>query len=963
MKLDSTFLRSRVARRVSLLFILCALLPVTALAVISFTHVTSHLYEQSHARLRQASKATGMAIYERLMLLEAEMHVMIAQIDSTSAETLTGSMERFSHTLSQRYKGLAVRNDGVERVLFGQRSIPLEATETEQKHMRAGETLLTVRHVGDDPARVLMSLSVDPNRPERGSLLAEINSSYLWLGGEGVTLPALTELCVFDDRLEPLFCSFEKPVTLTSDIRTFISPSASTHFEWQDGTEGYLASFWSIPLRFQFGPPQWTVVLSEPKSGALAPLESFKWTFILVIVLTLCVVTLFTVNQIRSSLDPLGKLEEGTRRIAARDFASRVTVASDDEFGALARSFNTMAEQLGRQFKMLDTMSAIGQGILSSYESREMAHVVLTRASEALSCDAVGVALFKSGQSTGETLSTRYLFGTRQTDEHGLAFTEQDLAILNAESHHLLACGSSVPWYLEPLVQQGLSTLLVLPIVVQESCAGIMVLGYRTTGAVPEDDIGHGRQLADQVSVAISNAREIARRVQADAEAHFLANYDPLTRLANRQRFQQSVTDALSLEGVSGRGAVLLINLDRFQRVNDTFGPQAGDRVLQTIAARLERCITQHDKAKEQAMVARLGSDQFGVLLTRLPSDEESARVGQLLLESVGAPCQVGDHQIVLTASLGVALLRKDGGDVDLLIRNADTAMRAAKEKGRNSLQFYSESMNRALAARMALEQQLRQALDREEFLLHYQPQVEVSSGAIVGVEALIRWQHPERGFVSPAEFIPVAEEDESLIVSLGEWVLRTACQQQQAWSKAGWSSLYVAVNISSLQFRRPDFVEDLETILRETGADPRALELELTETVLMSDSQSAIATLKRLRAMGFRLAMDDFGTGYSSLAYLKQFPIDTIKIDRAFVQSILSESEGGAIATAVIAMGHALKLHVLAEGVETQAQLSFLREKGCHSFQGFLFSKPLSVDDITNLFRTHPRSHLPKSA
>jgi EAL domain-containing protein (putative c-di-GMP-specific phosphodiesterase class I) len=271
--------------------------------------------------------------------------------------------------------------------------------------------------------------------------------------------------------------------------------------------------------------------------------------------------------------------------------------------------------------------------------------------------------------------------------------------------------------------------------------------------------------------------------------------------------------------------------------------------------------------------------------------------------------------------------------------------------------------MNQRLAARMTLERQIRAALEREEFRLYYQPQVDVRSGAVVGVEALIRWQHPERGFISPAEFVPVAEEEEHLIVSMGEWVIRTACEQQRAWHKVGLPPFDIAINVSALHFRRADFVERFDTIVRETGADVRCLELELTETVLMNDSQNAIAILKRLRAMGVRLAMDDFGTGYSSLAYLRQFPIDKLKIDRAFVNGIAIGSDGAAITTAIVAMGHALNLHVLAEGVETQDQLAFLRDRGCHTFQGYLFSRPLSADDATDLLHRHHRAGLAKSA
>lgn len=959
----TAYLRNKVARRIALLFILCALLPVSALGVIAYSHVTSNLSDQAHTRLRQASKATGMAIYERMLLLEAEMQVLVAQFDRSTGGFSTGSIEQFIPTLSQRYKGIALSKDGAIRSLIGRLGVPMDATEVGRRHLRAGKTLIGIRHDGPQGAQVFLSRLVHPDRPEHGIIQAEVNGHFLWLGGEGVALPASTELCVFDPKLTPLFCSFDHSVSPASNVGTLANQSAMSSFEWQDGTEGYLAGSWSIPLRFQFGEAQWTVVLSEAKRSAFAPLEGFTQTFVLVIVLTLCVVTLFSVNQIRSRLNPLEELERGTRRIAERDFASRVAVTSDDEFGSLGRSFNWMAEHLGRQFQMLDTMGSISRAILSSYDSRGMVKVVLAKAPEALACEAVAVGLVDSEPAIGGTLFVRSLFGRQDTEEHELVTTSQELAELKTQPHYRLASGTSVPRYLDPLVSNGLSEVLLFPILVQEDCAGVLVLGYRDRGAHSDDDISHGRQLADQVSVAISNLREITKRIQADAEAQYLANYDPLTRLPNRQLFHRFITNALALEGEKRRGAVLLVNLDRFQRVNDTFGPRAGDWLLEEVAGRIDGCVRKDRTMMEQVSVARLGSDQFGVLLTHLPADSESARVAQVLLTTIGQPYQVAENQVFLTASVGIALLHIDGKDADLLIRNADTAMRAAKEQGRNLCQFYSESMNRTLAARMALEQQLRVALEREEFLLHYQPQIDVSTGTLLGAEALIRWRHPERGFVSPAEFIPIAEEDEGLIAAVGEWVLRTACRQQRAWRAAGLPPLELAINISALHFRRSDFVQRLETILQDTGAETQYLELELTETVLMNDSRSAVATLKRLRTLGIKLAMDDFGTGYSSLAYLKQFPVDKLKIDRAFVQSISSGSEGCAIAAAIIAMGHALKLRVLAEGVETHAELSFLREQGCHSFQGFLFSKPLPVEDMTNLLRTCPRSHLAKSA
>jgi len=960
--LSPTFLRSKVARRMTLLFVLCALVPITALATISFRHVTAQLHDQAQKRLRQASKAMGMALYERLTLLESELKLVATQFEEASRKA--GAEAVVNADLSKRLTGIAVVRAGTIEPLHGRMSQVPNLTPQQRRHVDAGKTLLWVGSGSDGSTKVFLSRWLYADEINRGLLLAEVNPAFLWLGGEGVTLPTMTDLCVFDETLVALYCSFDETATLQQRLPALVGQSEASFFEWQGSEQEYLSSYWNVPLRFQFSPAQWTVVLSESKQGALAPMANFKYTFAMVILLALCAVTLLSLNQIRHSLTPLEALRAGTSRIANREFSSRVSITSQDEFGELGRSFNTMAERLGKQFQMLETMSAISRAILSSYDSRGIVEVVQSRISDAVTCDAVSLAILGDSEAAGGTMSTRLFTGSERQIEYPFRLNGSDAALLAAHPDHVEVDGASVPHVLGRIAENGFAKFLVFPIMIQQSCAGFLALGYAGSASPAQDDLTHARQLADQVSVALSNLREITKRIQADAQAHFLEHYDPLTRLANRKLFHQTIAVALaSFAPVKKPGAVLLVNLDRFQRVNDTFGPRAGDGLLQEVAGRIERCLRKDRALIDASMMGRLDADQFGVLLADLSSESESIKVGQSLLDVIGQPYDIGGSQVFLTASVGIALLHQDGEDPDLLIRNADTAMRAAKEKGRNLCQFYSESMNRRLAERMALEAQIRTALERAEFVLYYQPQVDVRSGAIVGVEALIRWRHPGRGVVAPSDFVPVVEEDEQLIVAMGEWAIRTACTQQQAWQKAGLPPLDIAVNVSALHFRRTDFVERLEAMLRETGADRRYLELELTETVLMNDSQSAVATLKRLRSMGIRLAMDDFGTGYSSLAYLKQFPVDKLKIDRAFVNGIAAGSDGAAITSAIIAMGHALNLQVLAEGVETPEQLAFLRERGCHTYQGYLFSRPLSSADVTDLFRRRLGPRLAESA
>ncbi len=455
----------------------------------------------------------------------------------------------------------------------------------------------------------------------------------------------------------------------------------------------------------------------------------------------------------------------------------------------------------------------------------------------------------------------------------------------------------------------------------------------------------------------VGTIQDITDQKKAEAQIHFLSYYDRLTQLPNRQLFQDRVIQALATQKRHEiQGAILLVNLDRFQRINDTLGPKCGDTILREVAGRLLHCVRQSDSVarhddQEPVTLSRLGGDEFTVLLTHLASAQSTAKVTQRILESLNEPYHIDGRQVVVTASIGIALLGQDGNDVDTLLRNADAAVHAAQEKGRNTYQFYSQSMNVALAERLSLESDLRQALERSEFVLHYQPQVDIRRWEVVGVEALIRWQHPVRGMVSPMTFIPLAEEV-GLIDQIGQWVLRTACAQQVAWRAYGLGEVSIAINLSAVQFQQAGLVESIRTIVRETGANPARLELELTESTAMHNAENAVSIFQQLKTMGFSLSIDDFGTGYSSLAYLKRFPIDTIKIDRAFVKDLASESEQAAIAMAIIAMAHGLKLRVLAEGVETQPQLDILRDQGCDAIQGYFFSHPLPADRVEQLIR-----------
>jgi diguanylate cyclase (GGDEF)-like protein len=391
--------------------------------------------------------------------------------------------------------------------------------------------------------------------------------------------------------------------------------------------------------------------------------------------------------------------------------------------------------------------------------------------------------------------------------------------------------------------------------------------------------------------------------------------------------------------------AVLFLDLDGFKHINDSLGHQVGDKLLQSIAKRLVDCIRGSDS------VSRQGGDEFVVLLLELEHAEDAAVTARRMLQAVAQPHSIGQHDLHVTASIGVSVYPDDGLDADTLIKNADTAMYQAKENGRRSFQFFKPAMNVRAVERQFIEEGLRGALERQEFALHYQPKVNLTTGAITGAEALIRWTHPARGSISPADFIPVAE-DCGLILPIGAWVLREACAQARIWMDAGLPVASMAVNVSAMEFRAENFLENLFAVLAETGLDPKSLELELTESVLMKHAASAAAILQTLRESGIRVTVDDFGTGYSSLSYLRKFPVDALKIDQSFIRQISSAGNDTVIVKAVIGMGRSLKLRVIAEGVEKLEELAFLRAYRCDEAQGYYFSRPVPPQQFAMLLR-----------
>ncbi|NJO41260.1 MAG: EAL domain-containing protein [Cyanobacteria bacterium RU_5_0] len=492
----------------------------------------------------------------------------------------------------------------------------------------------------------------------------------------------------------------------------------------------------------------------------------------------------------------------------------------------------------------------------------------------------------------------------------------------------------------EFLSRDGILAILMVPVFVDGGCWGYIGFDECTTEH-------HWSASEESILVAIAASIGAAiKRQRTEQQMRYHAFHDALTGLPNRSWFNQCLLQAIAYAHHTGELlAVMFLDLDRFKAINDTLGHAMGDRLLKQATARLNDCLRQEDT------IARWGGDEFTLILPALRSPEDVARIAQRISNVLKPAFYLDGHELHVTSSIGIALYPYNGTDAQTLLKNADAALHCVKAQGRNNFQFYNVTINPQANELLALDNRLYEALERDEFVIHYQPQVNIITGQVTQMEALLRWQHPERGLISPNTFIPLAEEN-GLIVPIGDWVLRSACAQNRAWQDAGLSPIRVAVNLSARQFEQPTLVDRVAQILHETRLNPNFLELEITETAAMRNVDFTIDTLCRLRAMGIRIAIDDFGTGYSSLSYLKQFPIHMLKIDQSFIRDLAENPKNTAIITAIIALAQGLELDVVAEGVETSEQVEKLRSLNCLEIQGHWFSRAIKAQAIAKVLR-----------
>ena len=932
MKIDSAFLRSKVARRLFALFVASALLPISMLVLLSFDQVTGQLIENGYRQLHRDNKAAALTIFERLSLARSELE-LAGRTRTPDSESLPSLPDDLLRRLREHFIAIHVTTAGGKvRALLGEDPARTHLGGAAPRAPGKENTVVWSHEDGAGRPHVFMSVVLSS-----GTITGEVRADFLW----NVALDATAVLCVLGESGALLYCSDPVGADVLESARRQAGAEQAGRLVWELDGRTIFANFWSLFLEHSFRAGQWTVILGKPEAEVLSAVTRFKSIFPPVVAFSILLVVLLSISQIRRYLIPLERLGLGTRQIAAGNFSEPVMIKSGDEFEELAGSFNAMAARLGRQFGTLSTMAEIDRLILSSTDADYIVETLLRRLYEIVPCRSVCVGIVGDD---GRSANIRFNRSTSKQEMTSLSYVltpEEIESFLNESQQWIVDIDENLPGHLASLADEETSRMLFLPVVSKDGLAAFIAIGIDRAHDFSQEDVKQAREIADRTAVALSN-------IAWEEKLYHQAHYDALTDLPNRILLRDRLEQAMSRASRQGTCvAVLFLDLDRFKSINDSLGHVAGDRFLEEMAVRLTR------ELREGDTVVRFGGDEFVIIIPDIASDLHIVTTISIICENILAatiaPFLLESHEIKISSSIGVAIYPQDADNFDDLLKNSDTAMYHAKSQGRDNYQFYAQDLNAAAMQRFSMQNDLHSALENDELELFYQPKVDLQRGALVGAECLIRWQHPEHGFVSPSRFIPIAE-DTGLIARIDEWVLRTACAQSRLWQDRGLPAVRMAVNLSARQFHNRTLVAMVRDVLAETRIQADLLELEVTEGAIMTDIEQTIETLRALSEMGVHIAVDDFGTGYSSLAYLAQFPLDVLKIDQSFVRDVVGNADVACVVTAIVSLAHGLGLTVVAEGVESTEQLEFLRGLDCEEIQGYFYSRPLPAGDFEKL-------------
>ncbi|MGD8570686.1 MAG: EAL domain-containing protein [Gammaproteobacteria bacterium] len=944
MKVSYSLFQSRVARRLFVLFLVSSLIPIATLGYLSYANMSKKFLEQSRQHMHQVAKSVGYTLIERLDNLHRDLMDVARQYQEYTKAGIPLDKLKVSKHIRDYFSAIVVSSERRKYlpIYNGIDEFP-ELTADQKTHLQNGDPVLTFSDYSTFQKKLLLVLSLDLSSDNPNLMIAEINQKKLWNIEAIIHIPSFA--CITTELYETLHCS-ASDIKLDAMKRALRQNNESSAiFSWKENNTDFIGYYWTIFLEGKFATEPWLVVLSKPKKENQASIESIKTTYPIVVLLAFLLVILLTTSQLRRYLTPLELLQKATKQVANGDFATQVSVSSNDEFEELSESFNNMAIRLDKQFNSLSTMAEIDRVILSATNKDFVVDTVLRRIKDVVPCDYVQLSILET-----DTIVSDINNNTKKLNEcifkNNIQLDDGDVRLLITHPKYMtIKATQHAPKYAKDIVHKGVRSLVVYPIIINDQLHSVITLGFRETQTPYTDDLDHGREMADRIAVALSNASK-------EEKIYEQANFDSLTKLPNRTLINDRLDQAVQRARRDGSQiATLLVDIDRFKAINDSLGHTAGDQLLIEVATRLSSVISETDT------LGRLSGDEFVIILSDIGYSNNSTSMitstAESVLNAIKYPFVIQNHEVGVSASIGISMFPADTRYTEDLLRFAEIAMYHAKSQGKGAYQFYSKDINASSIAQLVLENNLRQAIRNDELELHYQPQVDRVTGKITGAEALLRWHHPELGNLTPADMLPIADTS-GLIVPIGDWVLRKACTQIRSWLDQGLPSPRVAINLSAHQFREQNLIKRVRQILKEFDLDVSYLELEITEDTIMTDVDKTTVTLRTLNEMGVRLAVDDFGTGYSSLNYLAKFPIQYLKIDRSFIRDVTRDPNMASIVAAIIALAHSLRMQVVAEGIETQEQCNYLDRLECDLFQGNLFSIPLPPDKFAALLTNY---------
>ncbi len=922
LKIPATLKRG-VGRKILTFFLLAGLLPVAFTAGLAYFEIQQTTEEEISRTLRAYAKSYGLDLrgsLKRTALAADDVQRMVER------DGIAG-LRKHDYMLADFDGVWFIDRAGIVQTIAGGRKPQLP--DDELGALIAGRSDGRLHISRDEKGGVLTLLRVvDDREAASGLLVLQLETVKIW--GDREDYPQHTDFCVLSTGGELYHCSQGMSPGIHQIMSDHADRGTRTPGTWQHNDEKYVGATWQLFLAFDFDIPAVDIIAFQPESVALLSSADVSEVFLPALLLVVALVGALSFAAIGESLNPLQRLTAAVRQITAGNLDARLRIRSNDEFEWLGDAFNQMATKLGRQISTLKAMSEIDRQILSGAKFEQVSESVINNLMEITGYDAAAViARADDTPNWAKMISTD---GDEIVHERIALPKEMGHQWCQPRQVSLLEADESIAPYRARFLAYNVNFVALIPIVLQDDLKGILLLGSTSRLNLEQDSLLRCVDLAGRFAVALAS-------VEREEALYRQAHFDELTGLPNRQLLK----DRLAQHIVHARrdncsGALLFLDLDRFKEINDVYGHSVGDLVLTQAAERIER------EVRDSDTVARLGGDEFVVVLPRIPSDSLIHVTAARLLDRLTESFSVRGKDHFVGASIGIVTFPDDGDSVETLLKNADAAMYRAKEAGRARFEFFSRKLNAESRRKIGLERDLRAAFHNGELHVYLQPQFNISTGSLSGAEALLRWRRDGEGFVSPTEFVPLAEES-GLIVEIGSWVIEQTCIELRRILDKCLHPGVVSINVSARQLREPSFASDLLATVRRFDIHPGYLSLEVTESVVAQNRDTAIGILNTLRAEGVRVAIDDFGTGYSSLSYLQQMPFDVIKIDKSFIDRIGAGDPSDNICRTIIKMAHELGKTAIAEGVEQDFQLDFLRQNGCDYVQGYFYSEALHQD------------------